>query len=172
MRKIVGFLIVTFLMLALLSVVASAETTVDLLAGQDIIVGEVSVWNDAEYLYVKYEITGEALTAGWVITETHLAVDELLGEIPQTKKGNPIPGHFPYSTEHDLAVTEFTYEIPLTWLVGTNLCIAAHAVVQMQNGDGIQEETGWGDGFDFPGANWATYFKYIQETGGGSTSLF
>ena len=102
----------------------------DLLAGQTNKVGEVKVWNDAEYLYVKYEITGEALTAGWVITETHLAVADSLAGIPQTKTGNPIPGKFEHSMEHDPAVTEYTYTIPITWDPCTDLYIAAHAVVQ------------------------------------------
>ena len=111
MKKIVGFLILTFCMLALLSVVASADImTVELLAGQDIIVGEVNVWNDGTNLCVEYNITVE----GWVITETHLAVAEVIydkdGEIipppvdviPQTKKRNPIPGHFLYGDDEFL----------------------------------------------------------------------
>ena len=33
-----------------------------------------------------------------------------------------------------------------------------NAIVSLQ--DCIQEETAWGDGLDFPGKNWATYFMY------------
>jgi len=32
-------------------------------------VGDISVWNDGDYLYVKYETTGD-----WDLTETHLPV--------------------------------------------------------------------------------------------------
>lgn len=106
--------------------------TVDLIAGggnpaSAITVGYVKVWNDLNYLYVKYVITEE----GWYLTETHLAVATSLSGIPQTKTGNPIPGKFQYSTCHDPSdfVTEYTYQIPLAWDVGTTLYIAAHAKV-------------------------------------------
>jgi len=136
MKKFVSILIATLLVMALLAPAAiSAPATVfahtagapqevDLLAGKNIKVGTVSVWNDADNLYVKYETIG-----GWEMTETHLAVAATGDGIPQTKTHNPIPGQFPYSTKHDPAVTEFTYTIPLTGL-GTNPVIAAHAVVQ------------------------------------------
>lgn len=96
----------------------------DLIAGQHIDVGDVKVWNDADYLYLKYIVD----TEGWCITETHLHVAISLEDIPQTKKGNPIPGQFDYKEEHD-CVTEYTYEIPLEWDPSDELFIATHAVV-------------------------------------------
>ncbi|UCC93646.1 MAG: VWA domain-containing protein [Thermoplasmata archaeon] len=141
--------------------------TTDLIAGggnvnSAIDVGELIVWNDLDYLYVKY-----VTTDGWWMTETHLhVVDEASDdEIPQ-KNGNPTPGKFDYSAEHDPAVQEYTYMVPWTWDSGTNLEIAAHAVVQKMTGydeygDPIyQEETAWADGEDFTGKNWATWFLY------------
>ena len=100
----------------------------DLIAGggnpkSAIEVGDVLVWNDAEYLYVKYVITD----TDWCLTETHLHIAAPPEGIPQ-KNGNPIPGHFDYSMEHD-CVTEFTYTIPMSWNVDEELYIAAHAVV-------------------------------------------
>lgn len=138
----------------------------DLIAGggnpaSAIDVGEVIVWNDLDYLYVMYVTTGD-----WYMTETHLHVADNLVDIPQTKKGNPIPGQFDYAKDHAPAVKEYTYMIPWTWEPLTTLVIAAHAVVQMEigvdeEGDPIyQEETAWGDGLDFEGRNWATYFEY------------
>lgn len=96
----------------------------DLCAGQNDKVGSVVVWNDSDTLYVKYDITDPDTC----LLETHLHVAEELGDIPQTKKGNPIPGHFDYKMEHN-CVTEYTYSIPLT--AANQLFIAAHAVVQM-----------------------------------------
>jgi hypothetical protein len=95
----------------------------DLLAGQTLDVGDVLVWNDGGYLYVKYIVDAEY----WCLTETHLHVATSLEGIPQ-KKGNPPPGQFDYKSEHD-CVTDYTYKIPLTWDVDTQLFIAAHAVV-------------------------------------------
>ncbi|GAI04361.1 unnamed protein product, partial [marine sediment metagenome] len=54
----------------------------DLVAGQTEIVGGVEVSNDTEYLYVTYMVDDP-----WCLTETHLAVANLLVEIPQTNKG-------------------------------------------------------------------------------------
>lgn len=102
-------------------------TVTDLIAGQHINVGTVTAWDDGAYLYVKYSTKD-----GWVLTETHLAVATSLDGIPQTKKGNPIPGKFPYSEEHYPPVTVFTYKIDMGEVgfgVGDTLYIAAHAVV-------------------------------------------
>jgi hypothetical protein len=96
---------------------------VDLFAGQHEDVGDVSVWEDGHYLYIKYETTG-----GWCLTETHLQVATSLNDIPQAE-GNPIPGHFSNQTEHN-CVTEYTYAFDLEWVPDTILYIAAHAVVK------------------------------------------
>ena len=101
---------------------AEAEEVV-LYAGQYENVGVVKVWNDTENLYVKYIVDDP-----WCLTETHLHVAVCIEDIPQTKKGNPIPGKFDYEGEHD-CVTEYTYIIPLTLVPGDKLYIAAHAVV-------------------------------------------
>ena len=141
---------------------------IDLIAGggnpkSAIDVGSIEVWNDGEYLYVKYVIedtTPDDPNDNWYITETHLAVEEFLKDIPQNKKHNLKIGHFEYSEEHD-HVTEYTYEIDLEWVYGKNLYIAAHAVVEkVVNGDVVQEETAWGAGFTFNEKNWATHFNY------------
>ena len=102
--------------------------TTDLLAGQNIDVGEVQVWNDAENLYITYVID----SLGWYLTETHLHVACDESAIPQNKKGNPIPGHFDYSSEHEILeeVIEYPLEpIPLSSIDCCDPIIAAHAVV-------------------------------------------
>jgi hypothetical protein len=57
-------------------------------------VGEVQVWNDGDHPYVKYLVDAELTPGGapTLITETHLAVATNPSDLPQTKKGNPIPG--------------------------------------------------------------------------------
>jgi hypothetical protein len=76
-------------------------------------------------LYVKFDSKGDCLK------ETHVAVATSLEGIPQTKKGNPIPGQFPYSDPH-ACVQEYTYQIPLTWGIGMDLFIAAHAATGVE----------------------------------------
>lgn len=135
-------------------------TAVPLLAGQHIDVGTVTVWNDADTLYVQFATTGN-----WVIDETHVHIGATVDDIPQ-KNGNPRPGQFAYKTTHDPAVTEYTYEIPLgDYAAGDTLVVATHAALSLldENGEVIQTETGWGDGIDFPGKNWATYFEFTVQ---------
>jgi hypothetical protein len=135
----------------------------DLIAGQHTDAGDVLVWNDEDNLYVRYVTEG-----GWCITESHLDVAAGLEDIPQ-KNGNPIPGHFDYSKSFSSCVQEETFTISINpdWFNGCSLYIAAHAVVRNsgQNGNGKgRTETAWGDGSDFPGKNWATYFNYNLQT--------
>ena len=130
----------------------------ELYAGQNIKVGYVQVTEDAENLYVEYH-----MKYGWQLVETHVAVAESLEGLPQNKKGNPKVGHFPYSADSSGIAT-----IPRDsgWTAGTELYMAAHAVVY--NPDLCQEETAWAtdcgcDGFEFPGRNWAMGFIYTVE---------
>jgi hypothetical protein len=177
MKKLI-YLIVLSLMLILLPVAVSAYTAdepfkTDLLAGQHTVVGELLVWNDGDSLYIKYAAT----EPGWYLTETHLHVATSLDDIPQ-RKGNPVPGQFDYKAKHDSGVTGYIYVIELNdWGSGTELFIATQAVVCQKGGRKGKSmflttipielvssksacETAWGDGDDFPGKNWATYFTY------------
>ncbi len=138
--------------------------TVDLVAGQNKDVGDVIVWGDGQTLYVKYTVSAE----GCFLTETHLAIADSLDKIPQTKKGNPIPGQFPYKMVHNPPVAEYTYTVDATqWSADAKLYIAAHAVVVCP---GCGEETAWATTYnkEFEGANWATYFTYKPTKDAGS----
>ena len=131
----------------------SADTAID--------VGDVIIWQDADYLYVKY-VTDD----GWFMTETHLAVGDDLTDIPQTKKFNPKVGKFEYKGVHSPAVQEVTYQIDWTWASDALLYIAAHAAVQKDisllecSEPEYRFETAWGDGLDFGGRSWAMYMEY------------
>jgi hypothetical protein len=124
-------------------------TTVALIAGKHTQVGEVIVTNDDGHLYIEYVVW-----APWVLVETHVAVADSLAGIPQTKKGNPPPGQFPYNEDSIIDISQ--------WCCGTPLYIAAHAVVQKlgPNGEILETQTGWGQGDRFPGKNWAMYFMH------------
>ncbi len=129
MKTILHVGMIMAFLLALMPAAASAHTegdpfSTDLLAGQDKDVGDVLVWNDETNLYVKYAVT----ESNWCLTETHLGVAGSLEGIPQTKKGNPIPGQFEFSGYH-ACETEVQYTIPLDGLPD-DLYIAAHAVVK------------------------------------------
>ncbi len=135
-------------------------TEVNLIAGQTMIAGTVTVTNDAEYIYVTYSTTG-----GWVLTQTHLYVGAC-NLIPVNNPGNPIPGQFPYSGTHN-NITTITYQVPISKIpVGSCGCIAAHAVVKQLNSSGgtIQTQTGWGQGtqINMGSGNWGMKFDYCS----------
>jgi hypothetical protein len=131
--------------------------TTNIIAGQNIDVGDIFVWNNNDNLYVQYMTTNN-----WWLNETHLHVATSLSGIPQTLSGNPKVGNFDYQTEHNPHVQSYTYTIPIIWNWQTELYIAAHCEVVLKdiNGNIIQQETGWGQGYNFPGNSWAMYFNY------------
>lgn len=158
MRKFLFTLLALALLIPLAAPVASAASSeadpfvTALIAGQNIDVGNVLVWDDGAYLYVKFQTQDD-----WVLTVTQLDVASSVADIPQNQAGNPVPGHFNYSSEYDKAngVTADTYRIPLP---GANVVIAAHAGVSLRTSG--QTEGAWGDGSGFSGNNWAMYFWY------------
>ena len=148
------------------------KVVVPLIAARSIEVGNVTIWNDAENLYVRYETSGS-----WTLTETHLHVNEREADdtvpgnddIPQTRSGNPIIGLFYKQDTHPAAQQEFLYHFDLvqeSWDFGKELYVAAQADVQLldDSGDAIRGEGAWAAGYAFSGRNWATYFTYEIQT--------
>jgi hypothetical protein len=170
MKKVFQISIILVFILILLPGIAAAHSagdpfSTDLMAGAGkgdpgVDIGDVLVWNDFESIYIQYVITDPA----WCIIETHLQLSISLDGIPQ-KNGNPIPGKFEGKDEHN-CVSSVLYSYNLAdkgWSMGDLFYIAAHSKVTDAFGN---MDAAWGAGFDFPGKNWATYFKY----GGGSIS--
>jgi len=169
MRKIISFLILTFCMLALLCVVASAVT---LKAGQSIDAGTVTVSYDGGVLCFTYETEDD-----WELVETHFAIATSLEGIPQTNKGNPIPGQFlygddelgKYDAEDNLIGGEDSYEecIPLSLSPGVFIIAAQAKLVNTEEIDdegNLVTESGWGEGDEFTeNRNWAMYFTFTVE---------
>jgi hypothetical protein len=169
MKKVVTLLVMSLILAAAVAIpmVANANggaDTAELYAGQDMDVGNVNV----SYDNVTGELTVEfvVVSDNWALSETHVDVGTTLGDIPQTKKGNPIPGKFDYSDEYLPAdrITSDTFVIAVGQLeAGDTLYVAAHAeMVELDAEDQIiQEESAWGDGEDFEGANWATCIVFV-----------
>lgn len=113
------------------SATAADPLVLPLIAGQNIIVGEVLVWDDGTNLYVEYNTTG----TGFLFDETHVYV----GTSPPSKAA---PGQFPYKHEGLGGVTYDLYTIPLSDIdggieSGATVYIAAHA---------SDRETAWATG--------------------------
>jgi hypothetical protein len=107
-----------------------------LYAGQTIYVGNVTIWNDDEYLYVKYTTIDD-----WFMSELHVMVgyqgevtyevctghgkDEVCENVTEwgciwpdktVVNGNPVPGQFPYKWELEHGedpIQEYSFAIPL-----------------------------------------------------------
>lgn len=131
-----------------------------LLAGQTIDSGQVTAQINGGNLDVTYSTTD-----GWTLNEVHLWVGENITDMPQTRKGKPIPGQFPHAAEGLAGATTYTISIPVTDLAfacpgdDKNYLVAAHAALSKTHSDGgTQSETGWSDGARFSEkGNWATY---------------
>lgn len=131
-----------------------------LFAGQTIDSGQVTAQVNGSNLDVTYSTAD-----GWTLNEVHLWVGENITDMPQTRKGKPIPGQFPYAAEGLAGATTYTISIPLADLAFScpgedkNYLMAAHAAISKNHTDGsTQSETGWSDGAKFSDkGNWATY---------------
>jgi hypothetical protein len=132
----------------------------DLMAGQHINIGSVTVNNDMNNLYVTYNTV-----ENWYINELHLYVGNLSG-LPKTKSGNPIPGHFPYSKSFSNNTLSYTFVIPLSSISEDCYIIAAHSSVSQRDNSGsiIKSETAWGYGsrINVTG-NWGMYFEACRQ---------
>ena len=95
----------------------------DLIAGQNMVVGTVTVTSDG----INYTITYN-VDAGYCLTETHLSVVKDPNDFPMTNSGNPKNGHFEYSDYYDCGSNE-----PFTVPVSRGSYIAAHGVVNCKS---------------------------------------
>ena len=137
----------------------SGRHSFTLYAGQTIYAGEVLAEVVDDNLEVTYSATG-----GWTLNEVHLWVGVNSGDMPQTRKGSPIPGQFPHVSGDISSDTSYKFILPLTSLgftcsAGETLYkVAAHASMSKVNADGsVQSETGWSNGGRITErGNWAT----------------
>ncbi len=131
----------------------NSPLSVPLLAGKSMDVGTVDAWIDENMLNISFNST-------WKLMETHLDMVTDPMNFPQTKKGNPKPGQFAYKTNHEPDTYTYIYSIPMDDFEEVEiLYFAAHAVVEEWDGGVfVKKESAWAAGYDFPGANWATYF--------------
>ena len=132
-KKLVLFLsLVLFSSLFTVSVSAqSPVNTYPLFAGQDWEIGYLEVTNDENNLSITYNMYPAVASQGWIFTELHLAVELTEPDIPQTNKGNPIPGAFEFSA-YPLSAGPETFTVPIPYGTTDNLVIAAHAAIERE----------------------------------------
>jgi hypothetical protein len=136
-----------------------------LYAGQTIDAGTASVWNSRE----KLQIQVEALE-GWRISEIQIYVGT--DPVP-TKKGNPVPGKFPYKKEYadpshqHTLVLDLEEDLAFSWGIPwedqriQNVAVHADLVQLDEKGKIIAEEGAWAFGpAEFEGDQWGWWFSY------------
>lgn len=131
----------------------------NLMAGQNIDAGSITVQNTSDSLYVTFSTDG-----GWVLGKTHLYVGTLEG-MPATSAGNPQIGNFPYQHTINPYATSDSYAIALSDLPACFI-VAAHTETHLIGGNGevIQSETGWGQGTQMNSSgSWAMYSEYCVQ---------
>ena len=125
---------------------------INLLAGQSADVGDVTVQSDGTRVRLLTR------TDGACIAGLHAAVAGSPQLIPQTKRGNAIPGRFPIAREYTPCTTEAEVFVPLSgipgYVPGQPIYVAVHADVVMPTGE---TDSAWAEGTGFPGANWSSY---------------
>src|SRR5215475_3641543 len=115
-RRVVSLLallgLATFVLVTAQPSAASAGP-IDLLAGKSTDVGDVTVQSDGTRLRLLTHATGGACIAG-----VQAAVAGSPQLIPQTKKGNAIPGRFPAAKEYAPCTTDAELFVPLSSVPG------------------------------------------------------
>ena len=140
---------------------------VDLIAGQNTVVGSVTIDRTETDLVLIY-----STVEGWDINLTHMSIGDCNEQwVPTTGSGNPKIGKFEHTEPHSINVNEVVYHVSLDVLPDyTDIyCFAAHAEVVGPTGG----ETAWagniseaeGEGYvvkGFEGRSWATYIEAEQ----------
>lgn len=99
-----------------------AFSQTDLIAGQNMVVGTVTVTVVNGDYNIEYNVD-----AGYCLSETHLSVVDDKDDFPMTNSGNPKNGHFEYSGYHSCE-SNVAYTVPTS----KGIYIAAHAVVNCE----------------------------------------
>jgi hypothetical protein len=132
--------------------------------------GDVLVRTGNYGFYFDIELTDQRgdPDQGWRIAEMQVAVVSnptyLAG-----KNGNPSPGQFQMNIKFDPGVLSTGYQFyPCYWQDGVPLYFAVHATLVhpevLEPYQPYEKESGWGEGTEFSGKNWATYIKFIPST--------
>ncbi len=75
-------ILIAFHIALVLAAIGSSAHAVDLIAGNTEVIGSVSLWNEGDYLFVKYEITN----SNWCMMKTYLHLAMSPEQIPDGLK--------------------------------------------------------------------------------------
>jgi hypothetical protein len=133
-----------------------------IIAGQNMTAGSVIFTETSGGLLVEYTLTG-----GWQLDAVHFWIGTDPTTYPQTKKGTPIPGQFPYVFENLGWVSYYSFTVPTAnlsdWCNGAFYTLCHAALRKPKGNDTYNFQTGWTNGTPV-GAAWAmmSYFSVEQ----------
>jgi hypothetical protein len=130
----------------------TADTVVDLIAGQNYDSGSVRITVEGTYLNVTFETEGD-----WLLYETHVNVSDFIPTVTAPGQYISIHENLGGVTSDTHLIPFSAFNIPTTCSADMDIYVAAHAVVKRPDNEGFQEETAWGEGTDFASPNWAMY---------------
>jgi hypothetical protein len=142
------------------SMACPAHNTI-IYGGQHYNTGNLVVTNTATE--ITFNLTS-AIDSGWYIKAYHIYVGN--GPIPTNSQGIPAPGSFPFKQEFSDLQTGVNVTVDLASIgqqCGSSVTIAVHTEMVKLNEDGeiIQEETGWAYGPNtFDASRWGWSFNY------------
>jgi hypothetical protein len=132
--------------------------------------GDVLVRTVYNGFYFDIELTDQRgdPDKGWRIADMQVAVVSDPARLTG-KNGNPSPGQFPMKIKFDPGVLSTGDQFyPCYWPDGVPLYFAVHVtLVHPEVLDPYQpydSESGWGEGTEFSGKNWATYTEFTPST--------
>ncbi|MGE0882751.1 MAG: hypothetical protein AB7P14_04355 [Blastocatellales bacterium] len=148
---------------------ACGVTTWNLIAGQTIDVGSVTVSNDADNIYVTYALDYPGACFGTL----QVWVGNSLLNLPANQNGTPIPGQFCQSDGGSCydahGLTSYTFTIPfsavnivdVTQVCNTQLYVVTHAEVDLDCNEATAgHETAFGGDITGGGPRWWFYGAY------------
>jgi len=135
-------------------------TVANIIAGQNMIAGTITIRNDSTNIYVTYHTDN-----GWSLTRCQLYVGDS-ANIPVNNSGNATPGRFPYKSGA-ISDTTYSFTVPISAL-GNATCgyVVAHCglIQRDEQGNTIQTQTGWGFGTPITStqSNWGMKTSYCK----------
>jgi 2',3'-cyclic-nucleotide 2'-phosphodiesterase (5'-nucleotidase family) len=157
MKKALLLLVLALMMVFVFAVPASADTY-NLMAGQDIDVGDVYISQVGGKPTIEINLTGD-----WVLLKVAIDIEDEWQHMPLNNNDLPKVGQFEYQFSWDVTDYEQSTKITSNIAVAYPFDIAIHckvALVKEVDVDPtiLQEETAWAEGTCFnPDKNWSMY---------------
>jgi len=130
----------------------------DLITQKDKDIGDLTVVNDEEYLYVTYTLTND-----WYVKNIKMFVGDV-NDLPMNHGGNPVVGHFPIKEHFASGTTTFTYTFNVSELPDCLVIAVFSSNEKIVNGVKVDSGSAWSYGTEFSAKKrWGWYSEYCMQ---------